>query len=82
MTIGDRYQLAVQRLLKLALLFEPLGCTLQIQQPIQVELSTTTWAGQRPRRLAVRHVGIRQTLSDGGIAPREQCNHLIAFGEE
>jgi Uma2 family endonuclease len=35
-TIGDRHRLAVQRLLKLAPLFEPLGCTLQIQQPIQL----------------------------------------------
>jgi hypothetical protein len=36
MTIGDRHRLAVQRLVKLAPLFEPLGCTLQIQQPIQL----------------------------------------------
>jgi Uma2 family endonuclease len=35
-TIGDRHRLAVQRLVKLAPLFEPLGCTLQIQQPIQL----------------------------------------------
>ena len=35
-TIGDRHRLAVQRLLKLATSFEALGCTLQIQQPIQV----------------------------------------------
>jgi Uma2 family endonuclease len=34
-TIGDRHRLTVQRLVKLAL-FEPLGCTLQIQQPIQL----------------------------------------------
>jgi len=36
MTIGDRHRLAVQRLVKLAPLFEPLGCTLQVQQPIQL----------------------------------------------
>jgi Uma2 family endonuclease len=35
-TIGDRHRLAVQRLVKLAPLFEPHGCTLQIQQPIQL----------------------------------------------
>jgi hypothetical protein len=35
-TIGDRHRLAVQRLVKLALLSEPLGCTLQIQQPVQL----------------------------------------------
>jgi Putative restriction endonuclease len=35
-TIGDRHRLAVQRLVKLAPLFEPLGCTLQVQQPIQL----------------------------------------------
>jgi Uma2 family endonuclease len=35
-TIGDRHRLTVQRLVKLAPLFEPLGCTLQIQQPIQL----------------------------------------------
>jgi len=35
-TIGDRHRLAVQRLVKLALRFEPLGCTLQVQQPIQL----------------------------------------------
>jgi Uma2 family endonuclease len=35
-TIGDRHRLVVQRLVKLAPLFEPLGCTLQIQQPIQL----------------------------------------------
>lgn len=36
LTIGDRHRLAVQRLVKLAPLFEPLGCTLQVQQPIQL----------------------------------------------
>lgn len=36
MTIGDRHRLAVQRLVKLAPLFEPLGCTLQVQQPVQL----------------------------------------------
>jgi Uma2 family endonuclease len=35
-TIGDRHRLGVQRLVKLAALFEPLGCTLQVQQPIQL----------------------------------------------
>lgn len=35
-TIGDRHRLAVQRLVKLAPYFEPLGCTLQVQQPIQL----------------------------------------------
>jgi Uma2 family endonuclease len=35
-TIGDRHRLAVQRLVKLASLFEPLHCTLQVQQPIQL----------------------------------------------
>lgn len=35
-TIGDRHRLAVQRLVKLASQFDPLGCTLQVQQPIQV----------------------------------------------
>ena len=35
-TIGDRHRLAVQRLVKLAAHFEPLGCTLQVQQPIQL----------------------------------------------
>jgi Uma2 family endonuclease len=35
-TIGDRHRLAVQRLVKLAPLFEALGCTLQVQQPIQL----------------------------------------------
>jgi Uma2 family endonuclease len=35
-TIGDRHRLTVQRLVKLAPLFGPLGCTLQIQQPIQL----------------------------------------------
>jgi len=33
-TIGDRHRLAVQRLVKLAPNVEPLGCTLQVQQPI------------------------------------------------
>jgi Uma2 family endonuclease len=36
MTIGDRHRLAVQRLVKMAALFDQLGCTLQIQQPIQL----------------------------------------------
>lgn len=35
-TIGDRHRLAVQRLVKLAARFEPLGHTLQVQQPIQI----------------------------------------------
>ena len=35
-TIGDRHRLAVQRLVKLAPRFEPLGHTLQVQQPIQL----------------------------------------------
>jgi hypothetical protein len=35
-TIGDRHRLAVQRLVKLAVRFEPLGHTLQVQQPIQL----------------------------------------------
>jgi len=35
-TIGDRHRLAVQRLVKLAARFEPLGHTLQVQQPIQL----------------------------------------------
>ena len=35
-TIGDRHRLAVQRLVKLATRFEPLGHTLQVQQPIQL----------------------------------------------
>jgi Putative restriction endonuclease len=35
-TVGDRHRLTVQRLVKLAALFEPLGCTLQVQQPIQL----------------------------------------------
>jgi Uma2 family endonuclease len=35
-TIGDRHRLVVQRLVKLAAEFDPLGCTLQIQQPIQL----------------------------------------------
>ena len=35
-TIGDRHRLAVQRLLKLAPLVARSGCTLQIQQPIQL----------------------------------------------
>ena len=35
-TIGDRHRLAVQRLVKLASRFEPLGHTLQVQQPIQL----------------------------------------------
>jgi Uma2 family endonuclease len=35
-TIGDRHRLAVQRLVKLAPLFEPFGCTLQVQQPVQL----------------------------------------------
>ena len=35
-TIGDRHRLAVQRLVKLAGRFEPLGHTLQVQQPIQL----------------------------------------------
>lgn len=35
-TIGDRHRLAVQRLVKLAPRFEPLGCTLQVQQPVQL----------------------------------------------
>ena len=34
--IGDRHRLAVQRLVKLAVRFEPLGHTLQVQQPIQL----------------------------------------------
>jgi hypothetical protein len=36
MTVGDRHRLAVQRLVKLAPLFDPLGSTLQVQQPIQL----------------------------------------------
>jgi Uma2 family endonuclease len=36
LTIGDRHRLAVQRLVKLAPRFEPLGYTLQVQQPIQL----------------------------------------------
>jgi hypothetical protein len=35
-TIGDRHRLAVQRLVKMAARFEPLGHTLQVQQPIQL----------------------------------------------
>jgi Uma2 family endonuclease len=35
-TVGDRHRLAVQRLVKLAPRFDPLGCTLQGQQPIQL----------------------------------------------
>jgi hypothetical protein len=35
-TVGDRHRLAVQRLVKLAPMFDGLGCTLQIQQPIQL----------------------------------------------
>ncbi len=35
-TVGDRHRLAVQRLVKLAPRFEPIGCTLQVQQPIQL----------------------------------------------
>ena len=35
-TVGDRHRLAVQRLVKLAPRFEPLGHTLQVQQPIQL----------------------------------------------
>lgn len=35
-TIGDRHRLAVQRLVKLAARFEPLGHTLQVQQPVQL----------------------------------------------
>lgn len=35
-TVGDRHRLAVQRLVKLAARFEPLGHTLQVQQPIQL----------------------------------------------
>jgi Uma2 family endonuclease len=35
-TIGDRHRLAVQRLVKLAPQLETLGCTLQVQQPIQL----------------------------------------------
>jgi hypothetical protein len=35
-TIGDRDRLAVLRLVKLAARFEPLGHTLQVQQPIQL----------------------------------------------
>jgi Uma2 family endonuclease len=35
-TIGDRHRLAVQRLIKLAPLVDALGCTLQVQQPIQL----------------------------------------------
>ena len=35
-TLGDRHRLAAQRLVKLAARFEPLGHTLQVQQPIQL----------------------------------------------
>jgi Uma2 family endonuclease len=35
-TIGDRHRVAVQRLVRLAARFEPLGHTLQVQQPIQL----------------------------------------------
>jgi Uma2 family endonuclease len=35
-TIGDRHRLAVQRLVKLAMRFEPFDHTLQVQQPIQL----------------------------------------------
>jgi hypothetical protein len=35
-TVGDRHRLAVQRLVKLAARFEPLGHTLQMQQPVQL----------------------------------------------
>ena len=35
-TVGDRHRLAVQRLVKLAPHFDPLGCTLQVQQPVSL----------------------------------------------
>jgi Uma2 family endonuclease len=35
-TIGDRHRLGVQRLVKLTPQLETLGCTLQVQQPIQL----------------------------------------------
>lgn len=34
LTIGDRHRIAVQRLVRIARDFDPLGCHLQIQQPI------------------------------------------------
>lgn len=42
----------------------------------------TVSCGQRPGRLSVRDVGIRQALGNGGIGAREQGNQLVALRQK
>jgi len=62
-TIGDRHRLAVQRLVKLAPHVEPLGCTLQVQQPIQLPPTNEP----EPDASIIR--GVDDDYRDGPLAP-------------
>ena len=64
-----------------------LALALPFHGPLHPNLEVPAALGRRlpPQgagRLAIRDTGIRKTLSDRGIAAREEPNHLIAFGEE